>query len=183
ARAALRGPLQGLLRQLDAPLGAFAVPGNCDQPDELAGMIEGTPVHMLCDEAVHLSWGGRTITLCGLKLWVWSRAAHRQLAKLEAPGDDVRLVLSHVPDSALQLPDPTRVDLVVAGHTHGGQGQLPFLGPPVIASQVPREVGAGGLHALHGTHVYVSRGIGVEHGEAPRIRFNCPPEVSLLTLQ
>jgi len=49
-------------------------------------------------------------------------------------------------------------------------------------SSVPRAVAAGGLHDLEGRRVYVSRGIGWEHGWAPRVRFSCPPEVSLLTL-
>jgi uncharacterized protein len=182
--AELREPLRALLQQLAAPLGVFAVPGNCDHPAVLAPMLDGTPVHLLCDDSVRLAWGGRTITLCGLNLWVWSRAAQRELATLELPGgDDVRIVLSHLPDSVLQLPDPTRVDLVVAGHTHGGQVQLPFIGPLVTLTRVPRDVAAGGLHALNGTRIYVSRGIGAERGEAPLVRFNCPPEVSLLTLK
>jgi hypothetical protein len=46
---------------------------------------------------------------------------------------------------------------------------------------VPREVGAGGLHRMpDGPLVYVSRGIGVEHGQAPRMRMLAPPEVSVL---
>ena len=84
----------------------------------------------------------------------------------------------------LDLPADTRVDLVVAGHTHGGQLRLPGLGPLVTASNVPRRVGGGGLHRLGGSRrVYVSRGVGMERGQAPRMRFLCPPEVSLLTLR
>ena len=180
---ALRGPLHELLGRLHAPLGVFAVPGNCDPIDRVEPMLEGTDVRLLLDESVSLAWGGRAITLCGLKLWVQSRAARRHLATLEGPGKDVRIVLSHVPDSVLQLPDPTRVDLVVAGHTHGGQVQLPFFGPLLTLSEVPREAAAGGLHAIGGTQLYVSRGIGAERGDAPLIRFNCLPEVSLLTLR
>ena len=180
---ALRGPLHELLGRLHAPLGVFAVPGNCDPVDKVASMLEGTEVRLLLDESVPLAWGGRTLTLCGLKLWVWARGGQRQLATLEGPGDDIRLVLSHVPDSVLLLPQPTRVDLVVAGHTHGGQVQLPFFGPLLTLTQVPRAAAAGGLHEVNGTRLYVSRGVGAERGEAPLIRFNCPPEVSLLTLR
>jgi uncharacterized protein len=71
----------------------------------------------------------------------------------------------------------------VAGHTHGGQVQLPIVGPPSIASRVPREVGAGGLHELDGRRIYVSRGVGVERGQAPLLRFGAVPEVSLITLR
>jgi uncharacterized protein len=74
------------------------------------------------------------------------------------------------------------VDLVVAGHTHGGQLQLPLVGPPMIASRVPRDVGAGGLHVLDGRRIYVSRGVGVERGQSPNLRLGAPPEVAVVTL-
>jgi len=44
-------------------------------------------------------------------------------------------------------------------------------------------VGAGGLHVIEGRRVYVSRGVGVERGQAPKLRLGAPPEVSLLTLR
>ena len=77
----------------------------------------------------------------------------------------------------------TRIDLTLAGHTHGGQVQLPGVGPLMIASRVPRSVGAGGLHSLAGRRIYVSRGVGVERGQAPRLRLGAVPEVSLITLR
>lgn len=49
-------------------------------------------------------------------------------------------------------------------------------------SDVPRPVAAGGLHSLLENRLYVSRGVGCERGQAPRIRFFCPPEISLLQL-
>ncbi|MDQ3742401.1 MAG: phosphohydrolase, partial [Actinomycetota bacterium] len=98
-----------------------------------------------------------------------------------APG--VRIVLAHRPDVVLDLADDTRVDLVVAGHTHGGQVQLPLLGPPLTASEIPRDVAAGGLHDVDGHRIYVTRGVGVERGQAPKLRFGSVPEVSVLTLR
>ncbi len=91
-------------------------------------------------------------------------------------------MLAHRPDVVTTLAPRSHVDLVVCGHTHGGQVQLPWIGPPFVLSSVPRAVGAGGLSELGGHKLYVSRGIGWEHGHAPRVRFRCPPEVSLLTL-
>jgi predicted MPP superfamily phosphohydrolase len=50
-------------------------------------------------------------------------------------------------------------------------------------AKVPREVGAGGLHELDGRWMYVSRGVGAERGQAPRLRLGAVPEVVLLTLR
>jgi predicted MPP superfamily phosphohydrolase len=73
--------------------------------------------------------------------------------------------------------------LTLSGHTHGGQLQLPLVGPLTTASNVPRDVAAGGLHSLDGRRLYVSRGIGVERDQAPRLRFGAPPEISIVTLR
>ena len=78
------------------------------------------------------------------------------------------------------LKPSSRINLVVAGHTHGGQVVVPGFGPPITLSGVPRAVAAGGLHAMNGNRIYVSRGAGCEQGQAPRIRLFCPPEVSIL---
>ena len=124
------------------------------------------------------------MSLCGVDLAFASPAAQSALAQIESAPDptDVRIVFAHRPDVLYALHRDTRVDLVVAGHTHGGQVQIPFYGPPITLSSVPRLVGAGGLHDVDGRRVYVSRGIGWEHGHAPRVRFLCPPEVSVLHL-
>ena len=80
------------------------------------------------------------------------------------------------------VPPSSRIDLVVAGHTHGGQVVVPGFGPIITLSGVPRAVAAGGLHEMNGNRIYVSRGAGSEQGQAPRIRLFCPPEVSILEL-
>ena len=49
-------------------------------------------------------------------------------------------------------------------------------------SLVPRHVAAGGLHEIDGNRVYVSRGVGMERMQAPRMRLFCPPEISILTV-
>ena len=79
------------------------------------------------------------------------------------------------------MPTP-RVDLTVAGHTHGGQIALPFLGPPVTLSDLPRSVGAGGLHEVDGNPIYVSTGIGLERGSAPQVRFLTQPSFGIIDI-
>lgn len=89
-------------------------------------------------------------------------------------------MISHAPDFIDAL--PVHVDLVLAGHTHGGQVVVPLLGPPKTASRLPR-LYAGGLHDYRGTPLHVSRGVGMERGFAPPVRFLCPPEVCIVDLR
>jgi predicted MPP superfamily phosphohydrolase len=83
----------------------------------------------------------------------------------------------------LDLEHDSGFDLVVAGHTHGGQVQLPLFGPAITLTGVPRHVAAGGQHEINGNLIYVSRGVGIERGQAPRLRFMCPPEIAILELK
>ena len=173
-----------LVAPLDAPLGVWMVLGNSDDETLVHRALSGTRVRLLEDERVELTWRDRRVTLCGIGKLFWSERAKRAAAELEAlPGEgDVRILLTHYPDALELLPADSRVDLLVAGHTHGGQVQIPLLGPPITLSNVPRRIAAGGLHELGGRRVYVSRGLGVERGWAPRMRLDCPPEITLLTL-
>jgi hypothetical protein len=73
------------------------------------------------------------------------------------------------------------VDAIVAGHTHGGQVQIPGFGPLITLTEVPRSWAAGLTELPWGGWLFVSRGVGMERAAAPRLRFWCPPEVALLT--
>jgi predicted MPP superfamily phosphohydrolase len=173
-----------LLAPLSAPLGVYFVQGNCESKEDARRLLAGTPVRFLDNEVVELSLRDRRVIVCGVDLTFSGSRARAALERIEsAPGDDdVRIVVAHRPDVIAALSAHSRVDLIVAGHTHGGQVQVPGFGPPITLSEVPRAIAAGGLHAADEKQIYVSRGIGWEHGQAPRVRFLCPPEVSLLTL-
>jgi len=187
ADSTFKAELEGfrtLVAKLTAPGGVYFALGDADTGEELAAIGAGSSLRVLVNEVQRIELGGRAITVAGVELDSASPAALAFLRTLEdAPGDDLRLLISHKPDVALHLRQPTRLDLVVAGHTHGGQVQLPFIGPPLTLSKVPRFVGGGGFHVLDGRPIYVSRGIGHEGGQAPRVRFLCTPEVSLLILE
>lgn len=90
------------------------------------------------------------------------------------------IVLGHVPNYALGQVD---ADLLVAGHTHGGQVRFPLIGAIVTTSTVPRAWVAGVTDLPHGSKLLVSRGIGMERGRAPRLRFLCRPELAVIDLQ
>jgi len=73
--------------------------------------------------------------------------------------------------------------LFIAGHTHGGQIVIPGFGPPLTLSSVPRHIAAGGLHRTDEEQwVIVSRGVGMERLDAPRVRLFCPPEIVVLDI-
>jgi hypothetical protein len=173
-----------LLAPLDAPLGVWFVQGNCETKEDARRLLATTRVGFLDNEVVELALGGRRVTLCGVDLAFASQRARDALHRIEnAPEtDDVRILVAHRPDVIEALASPSRVDLIVCGHTHGGQVVIPFFGPPITLSGVPRSIARGGFHVIDGKSIYLSRGIGWEHGHAPRVRFLCPPEVSFLTL-
>jgi predicted MPP superfamily phosphohydrolase len=177
--------LRSLMRGLRAPGGVFAVQGDVESAAEARRVMARTGVRLLMNEVEAVRVRDRRVSIAGIELAYWSAAARRTLTALERrPGRrDVRIALAHRPDAVRLLRPDTRVDLTVAGHTHGGQVQLPLVGPLTISSRVPRRVGAGGLHELDGRNIYVSRGVGAERGQAPQLRLGAVPEVSLITLR
>ena len=164
-----------------APLGVFATEGDAGPPCRV--VFAGAPVRCLVDETqlVSLPEGG-AFTITGLSR---NRGRNRDRAWLgrllrQGPPAAHRIIISHAPDFVDALPEP--MDLVLAGHTHGGQVVLPFLGPPHTAMRLPRRY-AGGLNDYRGTPLHVSRGVGMERGFAPPVRFLCPPEVCIVDVR
>ena len=177
--------LRGLLQRLrfDAPLGVFAVQGDVEEPGWPA-LFAGTRVVPLQDETRVIPLpDGRRLFLAGLSVRRSRARRVDDIARmLQGAGpDDLRVVIGHAPDFADVLGGGPRVDLALAGHTHGGQIVLPLLGPLRINSRLPT-LYAGGLHDLGGVPLHVSRGVGMERMTAPQVRFLCPPEVCLVEL-
>lgn len=89
------------------------------------------------------------------------------------------VLLGHEPDFAVDVERYGGVDLMLAGHTHGGQVRLPFLPPTLLPAM--GQIYVEGLYTVGpGTQLYVNRGLGCMH--LP-FRLNCPPELTVLTLQ
>ena len=186
--------VQALLARLDAPGGVFFVHGDVDAwRGRESAVFAGTSVQVVTDTIAHTRVHGRDVTIGGVSLAIrdpdrGSPALDTVRALEAAPGDrDLRILLSHAPDAVYALAPDSRVDLVVAGHTHGGQIAVPVIGPLLTLSRVPRAAAAGGLHQVESggaPHwLYVTRGIGMERLQAPRVRLFCPPEVSVLTVR
>jgi predicted MPP superfamily phosphohydrolase len=177
--------LRRLLGGMDAPGGVYLVGGDVDKPlDRLSRMVEGTTVRYLANEVVTTEVGDREVSIGGLGVEYDSPAAKAVVAQLETdPGDDdIRILLAHRPDPVLELRPDSRIDLQVSGHTHGGQVAVPFIGPLMTMSSVPRSIAAGGLHEHQGNPIYVGHGVGVERWSAPQVRFGVRPDIGVLTV-
>jgi uncharacterized protein len=166
------------------PLGAYAVPGDCERGG-WARLFSGTGVRALQNTSARITLpGGVTLSLVGLDLpasRLRARGVARQVVR-QAPPADLVVVMGHAPDFVMALSGQEKVDLALAGHTHGGQVALPFFGPPITLTRLPRRY-AGGLNDYRGLPLHVSRGVGMERGTAPQIRFLVPPEVCVLDVK
>lgn len=173
-------PGVGVLGELRAPLGRFAVLGNHDRRESVMLTRRALADHgftELTNAGVWLERGGARLWLCGVDDWATGRPNLRA-ALGDTTLDDACLLLSHNPDFVERIRDP-RVDLVLSGHTHGGQVVLPLIGAPVTASRYGRKY-VHGLVQGPSARVYVSRGVGTI---GPPVRLRCPPEVALITLR
>jgi predicted MPP superfamily phosphohydrolase len=167
------GPVAELLAPLArAPLGSFAVLGNHDDERVMPAALAGRGFTVLRDQRTRLTVRGETVDIAGLRYWT------RRL------GDVTKVLKGGGPTTILLAHDPRRlkeaatldVQLVLAGHTHGGQVVLPGVGA-IAARRFPVIAGEG---TDGNCTLFVSRGVGTVF--AP-IRINCPPEVSVLVLR
>lgn len=167
-----------LLAELRAPSGVFSVLGNHDHwadTDRSQHWLARTGQD-LRHQAVKLERDGSGLWLVGAgDLW----EDHRNLDDLmrTIPESDCRLVLAHNPDTA-DTEFASRVDLMISGHTHGGQVAIPWVGPPILP--VRNQTYSSGLKtSLRGASVFISKGIG---WAVYPVRFNCFPEIAVLEL-
>lgn len=168
-----------VLRSLKATFGVFFVLGNHDlragaervrQALSQAGLVD------VGGRVVKRKVRGLPVLIGGNELPWLGPAPDFSAAPNGDPVRPLRFLLAHTPD---QFPWAVQndVDLMLAGHTHGGQVCLPWLGPVIAPSSFGIRY-AEGLHYRHPTVMYVNRGLG---GEFP-VRYCCPPEITRVIL-
>ena len=176
-----------LLAQLRAPLGVYAVLGNHDYSIRLQGVqrhrrlagavrdaLESHGIHVLQNQWRHLVAGRGGVAVVGLDE-LWAGRCDADAAMAWVPDDAVRIVLAHNPLSLERL-NGHSCELMLSGHTHGGQVHLPGLGRLFLSRRMRRY--AAGIHRSGTTWLYVNKGIGFHH----RIRYNVRPEIALVEL-
>jgi predicted MPP superfamily phosphohydrolase len=166
------------LQGLHPPLGTYAVLGNHDWwgDGERVGRVLGTAgIRVLENEAVPIEHSGRRFWLVGIAD-LWTRTPRVESALANVTDNAPIIVLTHNPDLFPSIPD--RVILTLAGHTHGGQVNLPFIGRRVVPSEYGQRYAIGHM-VENGRHLFVTPGIGTS---IIPIRFRVPPEISVIDL-
>lgn len=182
-----------VLSDLRAPDGSFIVRGNHDYRATLHDMRNACREngfrlleneHVVIRPARHrigTSPNGTlaappAITIAGVGD-MWEGECRPGIALEGANPDRPAVLLSHHGDVAELLTDEHRVDLILSGHTHGGQVRLRGRNVPIISGHASKYT--CGLVTTPHTRVYISRGVGTS---ALRFRWNCRPEIALINL-
>lgn len=166
-------PLLGRLRWQVVGL---AILGNHDfwyEPEEARERLRGVGLRVLANTWEQIEVRGRPLVVIGHE-GPWLRPAP-DLAG--CPEGVFRLCLSHTPDN-IAWARRHGIDLMLAGHVHGGQIRFPLLGSMLVPSAYGRKYDCG-LFEEGPTLLHVSRGLGGEHP----LRYNCRPEATLLVLR
>lgn len=175
--------------RLHATHGTFAVLGNHDYSvrnalglrrhrhlhKAVADALSNRAIRVLRNETVLLHRGDSKLQLTGVED-LWSRACDLEAAYAGSAIHEPRIVLAHNPCTIEHL-EGRRCDLMLSGHTHGGQINLPRLGRVTLGPNGKRY--AAGMYEVEDSRLYVHRGVGFGF----KVRFNVRPEVALLTLQ
>jgi uncharacterized protein len=163
-RAALKGPVYGVLGNHDT---ICMVPG-----------LEEMGIRMLLNECEIIERGHERIHLAGIDDAHFYRVDNIEKAAAEIPEDEFSILISHTPEIYRQA-TYADFDVLISGHTHGGQICLPGGIPITLGSVLPRRMGAGAWTYQKMTG-YTSVGAG---SSVVPVRFNCPPEITLHRFQ
>jgi uncharacterized protein len=170
---------------LHAPCGVYGVLGNHDfyapDPDRVAREVDACGVRLLRNDSVIIGKNGARFALLGIDDVGRSDRAtsHMQSASRGVPDALPRVLLCHRP-YFLEEAASMGMDLVLSGHTHGGQIVLGRIGPVVLTPAAIASPYIWGKYSRGRTQMYVSRGIGTV---GLPMRINCPPEVTRITLR
>ncbi len=167
-----------VLKNLEAKYGVYGVSSDSNLPESHFALFEGLEATWLENQSVEIGTENGKFTLIGLS------RDNPDLAKSWADVDPTlpKILLYHGPEiffaPEIIVKNP---ELILVGHTHGGQVALPIIGPVTSATPYGGDI-ARGWFEKEGVKMYVNRGIGLEGNWAPRIRFLTRPEIAILEI-
>jgi len=173
-------PVARALGKLRARLGVFGILGNHDflvDPEEVTRALRAQRIRVLRNSHCALRSHSGNLWIVGVDD-LWWEAADFRAATHSIPARDPKVLLCHNP-LGIRLAAAHGIDLMLSGHTHGGQVRLPMVGSVYGRSKLGERF-VEGWNRLDGTQIYVSRGIGKV---LVPLRFGCPPEISCLRLR
>jgi predicted MPP superfamily phosphohydrolase len=166
------------LKNLKARDGVFATLGNHDwwyNAPRTKQALERAGIRVLENQAFKIERGGSAIWLAGLGD-EWEGRPDISGTLKQVTDQSPVIAFTHNPDLFPAI--PSRIALTIAGHTHGGQVALPFIGRPIVPSKFGQRYAIG--HIIENDkHLFVTPGIGTS---ILPVRFGVPPEISLLTI-
>jgi predicted MPP superfamily phosphohydrolase len=171
--------LAPVLAGLNANQGLYAIIGNHDIWEGLETCLSGlreAGIPVLINQGLTISKGGGALYLAGLDDGM-SGQPDLSAALEGMPAGAPVVLLMHEPDPADEFSLDGRISLQLSGHTHGGQVRIKDM--PMVLPPLGRKYDLG-LYSINGMWLYVSPGIG--EISVP-LRYNCPPEVSVFTLE
>ncbi len=171
--------LSPIIAQLNARHGVFSVLGNHDIWTDLDVIKQGlreAGIPLLVNEGVPITRGNATLYLAGLDDG-WAGSPDLEAAMAKAPAPATTVLLLHEPDLADEYANDGRISLQLAGHSHGGQIRLPYIGA-VVLPYLGRKYDMG-LYQVQDMWLYTNRGLGVT---SEPVRYNCIPEITHITL-
>ena len=169
-----------LLGRFECPL-KFAAMGNHDvlvSRVDVTDALQSRGIPVLHNNSIPIEKDGARFWLAGVADTIIGNGADLNAAiprRREASKEPL-ILMAHEPDYADEVIG-SGVDLMLSGHTHGGQVRIPFMPPMNLPPMGKKYV--EGHFSLSGLQLYVTRGIGTV--EVP-FRFRCPPEITLITL-
>jgi predicted MPP superfamily phosphohydrolase len=169
---ASRGPWGRLARLTWQVLGARVHSSGTAEAHALADALSAAGFRVLMNEGLRLDVDGRPLWVAGIDS-TWADCAQPAAAMHGHCDGEPCLGLVHEPEAAPALV-ARGAELVLAGHTHGGQVSFPLLGAPYTLRADPRIRVAAGLQRLGRGLLHISAGL----GHTTPLRFNCPPDAT-----
>ena len=169
-----------LLAGISAAYGKYAVWGNRDYGGGAVRRFEKIMTaggfQVLCNEGVHIMLNnGDRLFLAGLDDSLMGTPDITPILSQMKEDDSYRILMLHEPDAADLYAD-YGFELMLAGHSHGGQVNLPFLSSPTTSMAEKYQKGLYDIESSEKIKLYVNSGIGTSHFP---IRFRVPPEITL----